>query len=164
MKIEDLMVNTVTFCEPAQNLAEVAELFWNHRRGSLPVLDDSGLVTSIITDRDICIALGTRNARASEIRVRDVVPARVFTCHPGDDPLSALQTMVAQNVRRLPVVDEHDRLVGMLSIDDLIRRAALQLPGEAEFHAAVMRGMKAIRDARVPGAPHETGELLMAHA
>jgi len=163
MKVEELMVKNVSCCRMSQNLAEIAEIFWKKRRGSLPVLDENGNVGGIITDRDLAIALGTRNLRASEVRVRDVAPPRVFTCRAGDDALEALETMTIQNVRRLPVVDEKDRLAGMLSIDDLIRRAALQLPGEAKFHVKVMGAIKSICDAREPGVGHEPAELLAMH-
>lgn len=164
MKVQELMVKNVSCCHGTQNLAEIAEILWKTRRGSLPMVNETGVVESIITDRDVAIALGTRNARASEIRVSDVVPARVFTCRAGDDALDALDTMVSQNVRRLPVVDEENKVVGILSIDDLIRRAALLLPGEIEFHTSVMSAVKTICDAREPGVMHESAELLASHA
>jgi CBS domain-containing protein len=163
MKVQELMVKNVACCRGTQNLAEIAEILWNTRRGSLPVISEEGVLESMITDRDVAIALGTRNARASEIRVSDVVPARVFTCRAGDDALDALDTMVSQNIRRLPVVDEN-KLAGILSLDDLIRRAALFLPDEIEFHTAVMAAAKKICEAREPGMTHESAELLAANA
>jgi len=164
MKVEDLMVKNVTCCRATQNLAEIAAILWDQRRGSLPVLDEHGKVISIITDRDICIALGTRNIRASEVLVKDVVPARVFTCDPEDNALDALKTMVTQNVRRLPVVDLTGKPAGILSIDDMIRAAALQLRGETQFHDAVMGAVKTIFDSREPGFIHQPAELLAMHA
>jgi len=164
MKIEELMTKDVACCRATQNLGEIAAMFWRERRGSLPVLDENGSVESMITDRDVCIALGTRNQRPNEIHVSDVVPLRVFTCRAEDDVFDALDTMVSQNVRRLPVVDANDKPVGILSIDDLIRRAAMQLPGEAKFHSAVMRTIRKICEARQPGQPHEPAELLVTHA
>ena len=120
MNVRDIMVKKVSVCESDNNLAQVAAIMWNERCGLLPVLDSRGKVTSVITDRDICIALGTRNLRASEVQVKDVSPPRVFSCGPSDDILSALDTMVSQNVRRLPVIGEDGRLVGILSIDDVL--------------------------------------------
>jgi CBS domain-containing protein len=77
----------------------------------------------IITDRDICIALGTRNIRASEVLARDVSPPGTSTCSPDDDVRDALKTMATQEVSRLPVVDEVGHAVGILSIDDIVFRA-----------------------------------------
>ena len=67
MLVKDLMTRNVSSCRPENNLAELAEVMWNQQRGALPILDGGGRVIGIITDRDICIALGTRNIRASDV-------------------------------------------------------------------------------------------------
>ena len=85
MLVKEVMVSRVAVCWPEANLAEVAAILWESRCGSLPVVDDNGRVVSVITDRDIAIALGTRNMRASDVKVKDVAPPRVFTCAPSDD-------------------------------------------------------------------------------
>lgn len=123
MKVKDVMIRDVKFCHPDYNLAQIAEIMWNGNCGAVPVVDDRGKVTGMITDRDICIALGTRNAKAADLRVGDVASARYFACAAEDDLDSALRTMAAQEVRRLPVVDADGRLTGILSIDDVILRA-----------------------------------------
>jgi len=123
MKVDDLMVKTVAFCSPEDNLAQLASLFWKHRCGALPVIDDEGTVVGMITDRDACIALGTRNMPASQVKVRDVSAPRFFSCAPEDELRRALHTMASQEVRRLPVVDESGKLKGILSIDDVILNA-----------------------------------------
>ena len=120
MLVKDLMTRNVSACRPENNLAELAEVMWNQRCGALPILDRSGKVTGIITDRDICIALGTRNIRASDVAAREVSSPGCFTCSPDNDVRDALRTMATQEVGRLPVVDEDGRLVGILSIDDII--------------------------------------------
>ncbi|MGH9648099.1 MAG: CBS domain-containing protein, partial [Bryobacteraceae bacterium] len=86
-------------------------------------VDDQGKVSAVITDRDICIALGTRNQRASELNVRDVIGRSAVVCH-ADDPLrAALKIMAAERVRRLPVVDQEGTLVGVLSLEDVTLQA-----------------------------------------
>jgi CBS domain-containing protein len=123
MLVKQLMTRNVSSCRPENNLAELAELMWNHRCGVLPILDGAGRMTGIITDRDICIALGTRNLRASEVLAQDVSRPTYFSCSPDNDVRDALKTMASQEVSRLPVVDETGRLVGILSIDDIVFRA-----------------------------------------
>src|ERR1700693_4267155 len=123
MLVKDLMTRNVTSCRPENNLAELAEMMWNERCGAVPILDGSRRVMGIITDRDICIALGTRNIRASEVLARDVSPPGYISCNPDNDVRDALKTMATQEVSRLPVVDEAGQLVGILSIDDIIFRA-----------------------------------------
>ncbi len=120
LNVRDVMVANANFCSPESNLAEVAATMWNNRCGALPVVNDAGDVISMITDRDICIALGTRNLKASDVAVKSVAPSRYFPCTPDEDVHSALKTMASQAVRRLPVVNEAGKLAGVLSIDDLI--------------------------------------------
>ena len=152
MNVRDIMVKKVSVCESDNNLAQVAAIMWNERCGLLPVLDSRGKVTSVITDRDICIALGTRNLRASEVQVKDVSPPRVFSCGPSDDILSALDTMVSQNVRRLPVIGEDGRLVGILSIDDVLLHS--------ENYENVVNAAKTILKDRSRESVHEPAELI----
>jgi len=164
MKVRDVMVKDVSVCWPEQNLAEVAGTMWNGRCGALPVLDRAGLVTSMITDRDVCIALGMRNELASNVRVKDVTLPRVFTCREDDDAREALKTMVSQNVRRLPVVDAGDKLVGILSIDDILRGSKERAGTGGIPYRAVVGALKTILEGRRRGHAHEPAELVATHA
>lgn len=123
MLVKQLMTKNVRSCRQDNNLAEIAEIMWNERCGALPILDGSGKLVGIITDRDICIALGTRNIKASDVLAQDVSPPQYFGCRPDDDAQVALRTMATEEVGRLPVIDEAGQLVGIISIDDIIFRA-----------------------------------------
>jgi CBS domain-containing protein len=119
MKVQDVMVKGVRCCKPDTNLAAVTQIFWEQGCGALPVVEN-GRVIGMITDRDVSIALGTRNAKAGDTFVREVALPKVFFCLPQDDIHTALNTMRAQQVRRLPVVDHEGALNGILSLDDLV--------------------------------------------
>jgi CBS domain-containing protein len=123
MLVKQLMTENVSSCRQDDNLAKIVEIMWNERCGALPILNGSGRVVGIITDRDICIALGTRNIKASEVLARDVSPPGYFSCDPDYDARVALRTMASEEVGRLLVVDEAGQLVGIISIDDIIFRA-----------------------------------------
>lgn len=82
LNVRDVMVPNARFCRPEFNLAEVAAIMWDEDCGALPVVNDQGDVTSMITDRDICIALGTRNKKASDVAVKDVSLPRYFASRP----------------------------------------------------------------------------------
>lgn len=157
MKVEDVMVRKVAVCRPENNLAEVAAMMWDERCGSLPVVDSLGNVASMITDRDICIALGTRNVRASELQVQDVSLPRVFNCRAKEDVLLALQTMTSQNVRRLPVVDDDGKLIGILSIDDLLLQSDKRQNESGISDKDVVNAVKVILKSRSRGLVHEPG-------
>jgi CBS domain-containing protein len=136
------MVQGVRFCTPDANLANVAKIFWEQGCGALPVVEN-GRAAGMITDRDIAIALGTRNAKAGVTFVRDVVLPKVFFCLAQDDIHTALNTMRAQQVRRLPVVDKDGALVGILSLDDIVLFAE-EKPAAELTYAEVIDTMKAI--------------------
>ena len=123
MKVREVMTKQAAFCHPETSLSQAAELMWKRKCGFLPVMGDGGNIIGVITDRDISIALGTRNRRPSEVLVKDVVSGRLFTCTADDSVACALTTMRIEGLRRLPVVDCEGALVGVLSIDDLVLKA-----------------------------------------
>ena len=95
---------------------------WDGDCGILPVVDDGELV-GVVTDRDMYIALATQNARASHLRVGAVATKTVATCDPEDDVQAALATMKQARVRRLPVVGFGGTVLGILSMNDILRAA-----------------------------------------
>ncbi|MBI2687859.1 MAG: CBS domain-containing protein [Acidobacteria bacterium] len=120
--VGDLMTRTPRCCSPDTNLAAVAELMWANDCGSLPVVAE-GHVLGMITDRDVAIALGTRDVAARNLAVSEVASAPVAYCRENDDIHAALHLMGESKVRRLPVLNDHDELVGMIGINDLILAA-----------------------------------------
>jgi CBS domain-containing protein len=123
MKVKDLMTTDVKRCSPETNLASAARIMWEGDCGAVPVTDERDHVVGVITDRDICIAAATRPSREGEIPVKDVISKAVYSCAPGDDVRAALDTMKARKVRRLPVVDQGGRLVGIVSIHDIAEQS-----------------------------------------
>ena len=121
MIVEDLMTREVEACRPADSLADAAGVMWRRDCGAVPVVE-GGAVAGIITDRDICMALATRRAYASEVSVGEVMSREVVSCTPEDDAEEALEVMRQRQLRRLPVVDGHGQLVGILSVADVLRR------------------------------------------
>jgi len=119
MKVQDVMIKNAKFCTPGMNLAAATEILWKAGCGTLPVVEN-GRVLGMITDRDIAIGLGTRNVRASDALVREVSFPKLFYCMAVDDIHIALQTMAAQKVRRLPVLDKEGALEGILCLDDIV--------------------------------------------
>jgi CBS domain-containing protein len=117
---------------------------WANDCGILPVVED-GKLTGIITDRDICIALGTKNRRAAEVRVDEVASQDVQTCSPDADVHAALATMRRAKVRRLPVVDD-GKLEGILALNDIVE-AVDRKHGDIDYED-VMNTMKAICEHR----------------
>jgi CBS domain-containing protein len=123
MQITDIMTIGAATCAPSANLAQAAELLWKNDCGIIPIVDDRRRVLGVVTDRDVAIALGTRNRRASDMHVDEVMTKKVYACLPDDDAKQALAIMHARRVRRLPVVGHDGELRGIVSIDDMFRVA-----------------------------------------
>ena len=123
MKINAIMTQPVRSCGPDTNLACVVETMWTRDCGIVPVVNERDEVIGVVTDRDVCIALGTRDAPASSLVARNVMTAPVIGCAPEDDCIDALLTMAERHVHRLPVQGPGGALLGIVSIDDIVRQA-----------------------------------------
>ena len=127
MKVKEIMTAEPRTCSLGTNLAAAAALMLDGDCGILPVVDDGQLV-GVVTDRATYIALATRNKRASEITVREVVQTPVYTCGPDDDVQAALETMKQHCVRRLPVEGFGARFMGIVSMNDIVVAAGPRKP------------------------------------
>jgi len=123
MQVKDVMRRPPVFCSPEANLADAAQLLFKNACGCLPVVGESGHVIGMITDRDICVALGTKNARPTELCVWEAMQHKLFTCSPEDSIHCILKTIRSNKIRRLPVVDRTGLLQGILCLDDIVQRA-----------------------------------------
>ena len=149
MKVKDLMTADVSTCTPDTTVAEAARLMWDGDCGILPVVDDGELI-GVATDRDMYMALATRNERASQLRVGAVAATALATCTPEDDVQAALATMREARVRRLPVVGFGNALLGVLSMNDIVMAAGERGDVACED---VVRTLQAICGQHHP-APH----------
>jgi CBS domain-containing protein len=123
MLVKDLMSKLVATCRPETNLGAATEILWNRNCGFLPVVDAEEKVIGVITDRDLCIALGTRNRLPGETTVGEVANMNVISCKAEDDIRQVLPLMAEARVRRLPVLNFEGKLVGILSMDDVVLHA-----------------------------------------
>lgn len=122
MKIKNLMTSPAVTVQPNDTLAHAANLLWNHDCGALPVVDKEGRVGAMVTDRDVCIAAWSNGKPLAELRVRDAMSKSVVTARADDSLGLAVDRMAMHQLHRLPIVDEHERPVGILSLNDLARR------------------------------------------
>jgi CBS domain-containing protein len=97
---------------------------WEHNCGCLPVVDAAGKTVSVITDRDICMAAYTQGRPLCEIPVRSAMSRALHACAPTDSVAAAEKLMAEKQVRRLPVIDREDQLVGILSLHDIATRGS----------------------------------------
>jgi CBS domain-containing protein len=154
MKVVDVMMGTPYHCRPETNLGAATELMWTGNCGFLPVVGNDGNVIGIVTDRDICVALGTRGQPSGEVKVAEVMSSKVYSCKPEDDIHVALRAMRDGHVRRLPVITKEGALVGVISMDDVLLRAeAPGLGGKPELSSEeIVKTFRSINVRQLPQA------------
>lgn len=118
MDVRELMTTPVQTVGTEDTLNCAARLMRDHALGCLPVVDDTGRLAGILTDRDIALSAHEMGEALWRLRVADCMHTPVYTVRPGDDLADAARVMRRHRVRRLPVVED-DRPVGMISLDDL---------------------------------------------
>jgi CBS domain-containing protein len=152
MKVVEIMMGTPYHCSPETNLGSATELMWIGNCGFLPVVTQDNKVIGVITDRDICVALGTRNRTAGNVTVGEVMSGKMFACTPEDEIETALETMRAGHVRRLPVITKARALVGVISIDDVIIHAEKPVMAGASglSTANVVKALQGINERQFP--------------
>lgn len=123
MKVREVMSTPPVTCRTSSSLSDAAAAMWRNDCGALPVVDEHDTAVGMITDRDICIAVGTRAQRASEIPVQSVITGHLSYVRPDDDLATVFASMERDRVHRLPVLDEQAHVVGVVSLNDLVLRA-----------------------------------------
>ena len=122
MKVAQFMTRSPKSCGVHESLARAAQIMWETDCGSVPVVDERSAVVGLVTDRDVCMAAYTQGRSLSDIGVQSAMASQVSTCGAKDSLRTALERMLTARVRRLPVVDEDNKLVGIVSLGDVWRR------------------------------------------
>jgi CBS domain-containing protein len=120
--VRDFMTENVSFVQPSETVRDVAKRLTQLDVGSLPVCDEGRLV-GMITDRDIVVRVVAEDRNVSAA-VGDIMTADVVSAHDTDDVASVVKRMQEYEVRRIPVVNDDNELVGIVALADLARSNA----------------------------------------
>ncbi len=129
MKVKDAMHKGVEWVEPTTPVAKVAAMMKKHDIGAIPVGENDRLI-GMVTDRDI-VCRGAANSKDfSALTARDVMSKGIIWCKASEDLDDAVRVMEQKKVRRLPVLNDDKRMVGMLSLGDISHSGARALTSE----------------------------------
>lgn len=123
IRVHEIMTRRVTNVHPATSVERAARLMEECDCGALPVIGDNGVLVGMITDRDIAIRIVARGRDARNAIVADCMTERVFACFANESVTECMRQMAHQQVRRMPIVDDRGRLVGIIAQGDLARHA-----------------------------------------
>jgi CBS domain-containing protein len=119
--LRQITTENVETASPDTSLMEAAERMRSRNIGSLPVCEGDRLV-GIVTDRDIVIRAIANRRDINQTKVRDVMSSDIVCCFEGQSAKEAEELMQEQQIRRLPIINRDNRLVGIVSIGDLATR------------------------------------------
>jgi CBS domain-containing protein len=131
MKVKELMTSEAKSCNMLASLNSAAQIMWDNDCGFVPIVDNENRVLGVITDRDICMAAYLQGATLTATPVTSAMSKQVFCCRPDDDVSTAEGIMREKQVRRLPVLDAQNHLVGVISLNDIAREGERELSGKA---------------------------------
>lgn len=135
-KCRDVMTEELVFCTPGDAVSEVAKMMKREDIGPVLIVDSerSKTLVGIVTDRDLAIKVVGEGRDPKNTKVEDVMTRKLVTCHADDNIENALKAMAQYQLRRIPVVDENMKLVGIISQADVATRV-----DEPERTAEVVR-------------------------
>ena len=119
-KVREVMTDRPRCVTPETPVSEAARLMKSDDVGSLPILEGERLA-GIVTDRDIVLQAVAEEKDPRGMPVREVASRELVTIGPEEDLSEALRLMASHQVRRIPVVDEDSRLVGIVAQADIAR-------------------------------------------
>ena len=119
MSLERICSKTVVTISPDANVLEAAKLMHSKHIGCLVVTDESRPI-GILTDRDIALKLVASEKKPAETAVKDIMTTNPTMVNVNYDLLDAVRLMHNRGVRRLPIIDEHRHLLGIITMDDLL--------------------------------------------
>ncbi len=145
--VSDVMTRGVRSMRPGDNLVQAAHALEELNVGALPLCDGDRLV-GMVTDRDIVVRGVAQELDLRQCRLADIMSGHVRTAREDDDVQDVLREMSEAQIRRLPVVDARDCLVGMVSLGDI---ASKQPEGQQQV-------AQSLGDISTPAEPDRSGQ------
>jgi len=121
---KEVMTSNPVCCLPDETVHEVAQLMKSADVGSIPVIEnrESHELIGILTDRDLAMKVIADGRDPVTTKIREVMKHNPFTCLESDDVQKALDVMASHQVRRIPVIDQNRRIVGIIGQGDIATR------------------------------------------
>ena len=119
MKVKECMCNNVFTVNPDTNIKTVVNLMSQNHIGCVPICDNNQNICGIVTDRDILLRSVACNKDITRTPISDIMTTNVCTCEQNESINEAQNKMSTNQIRRLPVCDENNNLVGILTLGNL---------------------------------------------
>ena len=123
-KCNEVMTKDPVCCLPNEMVVKAAKLMKSENIGSIPVIESEQTkkLVGIVTDRDLTLKILAEGLDAKSTKVEAVMTRKVMTCRAEDDLQKALDAMAEHQLRRIPVVDNSNKVVGIIAQADVATR------------------------------------------
>jgi CBS domain-containing protein len=126
-KCNEVMTKNPVCCRPDDMVIKVAQLMQSENIGSVPVIENEQTqeLVGIVTDRDLALKIVAKGHDANSTKVEAVMTRQIVTCRTDDDLQLALDAMAEHQLRRIPIVDNDNKIVGIIAQADVATRVNL---------------------------------------
>jgi CBS domain-containing protein len=120
-KCNEVMTKKTVCCLPDDLVTEAAELMKKEHVGSIPIIEDeqSRKLVGIVTDRDLTIRIVAEGLDAKSTKIESIMTRNVVTCSAEDDLQKVVDAMSKYQLRRIPVVDDDNKILGIIAQADV---------------------------------------------
>lgn len=121
MKVKECMCNNVCFVDKNTTIKDCAKLMCDNHIGFIPVCDTTKNVVGLVTDRDIILRSIACDKDHKTTPICDIMTSKVCCCDENCDITEAENLMCKYQIRRLPVVDNNNKIIGIITLGDLVK-------------------------------------------
>lgn len=145
-KCSDVMTKDPHCCLPSDTVSKLAQLMHKKDIGPVPIVENEQTrkLAGIVTDRDLALKIIAEGRDPKTTKAEDIMTRKVVTVRAEEDIQKALDLMAKHQIRRIPVIDQNDKLVGILAQADVVTRI-----GEPQKTAALLMSIS-----EAPGKIH----------
>ena len=119
IKVREVMTRNVITISPEKSALDAAKIMKKNNIGSVVVIENSKPI-GIVTERDLCFRVVAENNVPSKVKVKDIMTSPLITIDPNETLEEAARKMNKNKIRRLPVVDKNNNLVGFITYRDIL--------------------------------------------
>lgn len=126
MKCKDVMSKNIKWATSDQTIEDAVKIMQEQNCGAVPVVDKNMRIQGVVTDRDITLFTVLQHKKPEITKLSEFMTKDVITCLDNEDLQDLIKRMREYQIRRIPIVDNENKLVGMVSLGDI----AVKVPQE----------------------------------
>lgn len=119
MKCSEIASKNIKTCTPECTAKQAAQIMKDINTGIVPIVNSKNEIQGVVTDRDIIIRTIAMNKNPKDVKISEFMSKPVITAHSNDNVTAVAKKMKKNQLRRIPIVDDSNKLVGLISLGDM---------------------------------------------